>query len=75
MKISKYLALKSSKIFRYRRFKKFVQKLEINLNDMILDVGGLPDTWTGIGYEERVVLLNIIPPPPRLQIFKVMQLK
>lgn len=48
---------------REKRLSKFLIYFNIDSKTTILDVGGTPHTWIGTGFEENVVLLNIVPPP------------
>jgi len=45
--------------FRKKRFNLFINYLNVNKNDKILDVGGVESTWLGTGFEKNVTLLNI----------------
>jgi hypothetical protein len=48
-----------SRKLRNRRFGMFLNALQVNSKDRILDVGGAESTWLNTGMEERVTLLNI----------------
>ena len=45
--------------FRKERFKNFLKILDIKGDENILDVGGDERTWIGLGFEEKVTLLNL----------------
>jgi len=49
---------KTSDSFRKKRMVRFIDLLRVNQKDKILDVGGLPDFWHGVGLAENVTLLN-----------------
>lgn len=48
-----------SAAFRFKRFREFLQVLQVTSENSILDVGGSPDIWKGSGLEERVTILNV----------------
>lgn len=45
--------------FREKRFKEFIERLNLNGDEFILDVGGLPWDWINIGYEGKVLCLSL----------------
>ena len=49
---------KISPPLRKRRFEQFMDRLNIQLDDRILDVGGLPSIWHESGLEQQVTILN-----------------
>lgn len=48
-----------SALLRKRRFDKFINELKVTSHDKILDVGGVPETWYGTGFESNVTLINL----------------
>jgi SAM-dependent methyltransferase len=44
--------------FRARRMRRFLRELEITAASRVLDVGGTPETWSGLTERPRVTLLN-----------------
>ena len=50
--------LNTSMFLRKRRMKCFLATLEVGSKDTILDVGGVPETWEGTGFESNVSLFN-----------------
>jgi hypothetical protein len=50
-----------SPFFRRRRMRRFVALLNPKREDLILDVGGDPDFWTGSNVESHITVLNLHP--------------
>lgn len=56
-----------ARIWRPRRFALFVSTIEPRCDDVILDVGGLPGSWTGLDFAvARIDKLNLYPIDERL---------
>jgi len=47
-----------SRRFRVRRMRRFAREFNLTAQTRILDVGGLPDLWSGLAIQPRVTLLN-----------------
>lgn len=59
--------------FRKKRFDSFLSVMKVKPTDAILDVGGLPHTWMGSGFENQVTLLNLDIPNDQTKGFKYHQ--
>ena len=58
-----------SRHYRQKRMLRLLKTMGLDSTSTILDVGGLPQTWIGTGFESRVTLLNLNFPRTKTEPF------